>query len=448
MSWSRRLLNLFRAEKLSQDIDREMAFHIGEKADELEAGGMTRSAAEIEARRRFGHRGTVRERTRDMDVLGWLESLAADVRYALRALRANPGFTTVAVLSLGLGIGANTAIFSLVNAVILRALPVERPEELVRVESTGGNGDFTNPIWEGLRDTPSMESYFAWGSAGFNLAQGGEVRSATGAWVSGSFFPAIGVRAVAGRLLEPADDRRGCAATAVLSEGFADARVRFPGRGGRKDPLPPGPPLPRPRRRRTSLLRNGRGSLRVDLYADLRDADRRQRAERARQAESLVPPDLRAPSFRGDTPGRAGTAGQCVARDLCRDDSAELVAARPGPIHEDGPDGEGRRGRVLGPAHELQRSAPGVARRGRHRAGDRVRQRGQPPARPLRRAPARGGGPPRHRCRSRPHRPPAPHREPDTRLCRRSRRAPVRQVGERAAGRLSLDQRTAWSSST
>jgi hypothetical protein len=131
----------------------------------------------------------MRESTRDADVLGWLESLGADVRYALRALRANPSFTSVAILSLGLGIGANTAIFSLVNAVILRSLPVARPQELVRVASSGGNAYFTNPIWEALRDTPEMGSYFGYGSTTFNLSQGGEVRSVSGAWISGSFFP-------------------------------------------------------------------------------------------------------------------------------------------------------------------------------------------------------------------------------------------------------------------
>jgi len=160
VSWSRRLRNLFRSEDLSRDIDREMAFHLSEKADELESQGMSRAEAEQEARKRFGHRGTMRESTRDADVLGWLESLGADVRYALRALRANPSFTAVAILSLGLGIGANTAIFSLINAVILRSLPVDRPQELVRVESSGGNAYFTNPIWEALRDTPEMGSYF------------------------------------------------------------------------------------------------------------------------------------------------------------------------------------------------------------------------------------------------------------------------------------------------
>ncbi len=221
MSWSRRLLNLFRSDKLSRDIDREMAFHLSEKTDELEAQGMPRALAEREALRRFGHRGTVREQTRDVDILAWLESLFADLRYAFRALRANPAFTTVATLSLGLGIGANTAIFSLVNAVILRSLPVEKPEELVQVTLGSGGPDFTNPLWEAIRDMPGMESYFASGGTDFNLATGGEVRNASGAWVSGSFFPVLGVRAVAGRLLEPSDDRRGCQAVAVTSAGFA-----------------------------------------------------------------------------------------------------------------------------------------------------------------------------------------------------------------------------------
>ena len=220
MSWVRRLLNLVRSDRLSSDLDREMAFHLAERADALEAGGMSRHEAEREALKRFGHRNTLKERTRDVDVLVWLESLGADLRYALRSLKANPGFTLVAILSLGLGIGANTAIFSLVNAVILRVLPVERPEELVQV-AVGESQYFTNPIWEALRDTPGMDDYFAYGGEPFNLATGGEVRSVQGAWVSGSYFPVLGVRALAGRLLQPDDDRRGCPATTVVSAGFA-----------------------------------------------------------------------------------------------------------------------------------------------------------------------------------------------------------------------------------
>ncbi|HLL81270.1 MAG TPA: hypothetical protein VK420_01410 [Longimicrobium sp.] len=82
----------------------------------------------------------------------WLESIGGDLRYALRSLRASPGFALAAVLSLALGIGANTAIFSLVDAVLLRSLPVSRPHELVQVGMKGAHDYFTNPLWEELRD--------------------------------------------------------------------------------------------------------------------------------------------------------------------------------------------------------------------------------------------------------------------------------------------------------
>jgi predicted permease len=185
------------------------------------AGGMGEAEARRQARLRLGGAGVQKERTRERDVLPWLESLAADVRYALRSLRANPGFTLVAVLSLGLGIGANTAIFSLVDAVMLRPLPVSRPEELVQVTMGPGDETFTNPVWEELRDRQDVFSgAFAYGDRRFDLAGGGEVRAVDGAWVSGGFFNTLGVSPAAGRVTGPADDFRGCPAVAVIGHGF------------------------------------------------------------------------------------------------------------------------------------------------------------------------------------------------------------------------------------
>ena len=152
MTWHRRWLNLLSPGRVWRDIDREMAFHLEERVDELVASGMSPEQARREARRRFGRVETIRGRIRDVDVVGWLESLLFDIRYALRGLRAHRGFTVVAVASLALGIGANTGIFSLIDAVLLRSLPVRNPGEIVRLSMGDGTTNFTNPLWEQIRD--------------------------------------------------------------------------------------------------------------------------------------------------------------------------------------------------------------------------------------------------------------------------------------------------------
>ncbi len=225
MSWIARLGNLLHSARHGRDLDRELDFHLAEKTDDLVARGMPRRDAEREARLRFGHRQGLKEETRDAGVLGWLESLTQDLRYAARGLKANPGFTLTVVLSLGLGIGANTAIFSLINAVLLKSLPVERPSELVQLTMGKDHSEeFTNPLWEEIRKTQDVFSgVFAFGSAGFNLAQGGEARRVDGSYIGGDFFPALGLAPAAGRLLTGADDYRGCPATVVLGHGFWQA---------------------------------------------------------------------------------------------------------------------------------------------------------------------------------------------------------------------------------
>jgi putative ABC transport system permease protein len=153
-------------------------------------------------------------------MIEWLQSLSQDSRYALRALRATPGFVLVTLASLALGIGANTAIFSLMNALMLKSLPVERPEGLVVLE----NGSWTNPIWEHIRDHQNIfDGVFAWGTTRLNLSDGGEANLVRGIFASGSYFEVLGVRPILGRTFKTGDDRRGCGAEGapvVVSYGF------------------------------------------------------------------------------------------------------------------------------------------------------------------------------------------------------------------------------------
>src|SRR5690349_16978222 len=142
MSWHARLRNVFRTEGLSDELDSEFAFHIAETVDRLVAAGTPEKEAWREARLRLGNYSLQKERTRDMNVAGWLEAARADIFYAFRQLKLNPGFTAVAVLSLALGIGANTAIFQLLDAIRLRGLPVKDPWQLATIARGGNRGDF------------------------------------------------------------------------------------------------------------------------------------------------------------------------------------------------------------------------------------------------------------------------------------------------------------------
>src|SRR5690242_10060408 len=155
-----------------------------------------------------------------------------DLRYGVRLLFKNPGFALVATLSLALGIGANTAIFQLLDAVRLRTLPVKNPQELAEVKiadrswASGGfssrHPEITNPQWELIRNQQqAFSGIFAWAGDSFNLARGGQARHAQGLWVSGDAFNVLGVPPVLGRVFTAADDRRGCGSPgAVISYAF------------------------------------------------------------------------------------------------------------------------------------------------------------------------------------------------------------------------------------
>ncbi len=168
-----------------------------------------------------------------------IETFVQDLRYGARQLRLNPGFTTVAVLSLALGIGANTAIFELVDAVRLRSLPVRNPQELAQIDFQKGstrNGWFstrsarlTYKNWDLIRtQQQAFSDTFAWSAARFNLADGGEARYAEGLYVSGDFFRGLGVNPILGRTFTPDDDKAGCGASGAVI-GYAFWQRQFAG---------------------------------------------------------------------------------------------------------------------------------------------------------------------------------------------------------------------------
>src|SRR5881396_1749879 len=159
-----------------------------------------------------------------------IETLWQDVRYALRMMRRTPGFTAVAVLSLALGIGANTAIFSLIDSLMLRTLPVKDPGRLVLVTNTTPGTlvrAWSSPVWDQLHGLELFESSAAWSFRRFDLASRGQTQFVDGLWTSGSFFETLGVSALLGRTLSERDDQPSGGPdgpVAVISHGFWQRR--------------------------------------------------------------------------------------------------------------------------------------------------------------------------------------------------------------------------------
>src|SRR5262249_28976309 len=223
----------FRRSQWDDERARELDAHLAIETDENIARGMTPAAARLAARRKLGNTARVREEIYDMNSIELVDSVWRDLKHGLRLLRLNPGFAVIAILSLALGVGANTAIFQLLDAVRIRTLPVADPSGLVEVRidnaKGGRSGQFasrrpmlTNPQFEQIRDhQPALSGLAAWSSTRFQMATRGEARNAIGMLVNGEFFSTLGVTPLIGRLLTPADDYRGCAASgAVVSYGF------------------------------------------------------------------------------------------------------------------------------------------------------------------------------------------------------------------------------------
>jgi predicted permease len=207
-------------------MDEEFQSHLEMLTDRFVSQGMTRSEALLAAKRQFGGVTQIKEHLRERNSVAFIDSLWADARYSFRQIQKSPAFAATAVLTLALGIGANTAIFTLIDALMLRMVPVEQPQELYQVQfhlPQGGQprDSITNALWENLRARQDVFSSVAsWGSEEFNLTPGGAVQRANGVWVSGEYFNMLGVAPAAGRLITTADDQAGCAGVAVLSYDF------------------------------------------------------------------------------------------------------------------------------------------------------------------------------------------------------------------------------------
>jgi predicted permease len=219
--------------KQDADLDKELRAHLELEAEEQQETGANSEEAGYAAQRAFGNTTLTKEDVRALSSWAWFETMVQDARYGLRQLRRSPGFTAVAVLTLALGIGANTAIFTLVHAILLKSLPVSHPEQLYNLGddsdccSLGGSQDsftlFSYPLYTEVRDhTPEFSEIAAFRSALLwtSVRRSGDTGFAQpfrAQYVSGNYFTLFGVGAFAGRVLTPTDDQRGAPTVAVMN---------------------------------------------------------------------------------------------------------------------------------------------------------------------------------------------------------------------------------------
>ena len=251
MGWTRtlrlRLRSLFRSTRVERELDEELQYHLARLEDEFVARGLSRGEARYAASREMGAIEPRKEECRDARGVALAEGVLRDTSFALRTLRKSPAFTAVAILSLALGIGANTAIFTLWNRVLHAPLPVVRdPGQLVILSNPDEGGSWTGRLtgprawlsygeFEDLRDRATSFSALMASQSSLNRMQvrvdGGEWESASGRLVSGGFFEVLGVGPAIGRLFTPVEDR---AVTPAVVISHAYWQRRF---GGRPDAL-------------------------------------------------------------------------------------------------------------------------------------------------------------------------------------------------------------------
>ena len=236
-----------RRKRMLEELDQDIRDHIERETQDNIDRGMSPKEARYAAVRKFDNVTRVKEETREVWSFVWLEQLLQDIQFGLRMLRKSPGFAAVAILTLALGIGANTAIFSLIDAVMLRSLPVENPSQLVvlkwgarnapNVHGYMSSGDcptdlsfaarnpsgcsFSEPMFREIAQANVFSATAAFANSGrLNVTGNGPATVINGQLVSGDFFRTMGLKAAAGRLFEASDDTPSAAPVAVLNHGY------------------------------------------------------------------------------------------------------------------------------------------------------------------------------------------------------------------------------------
>jgi predicted permease len=226
----KRILNWFRLRKLESDLDRELTYHIDRRVADMIHSGLPEPEARRRAALELGGAMQVREEVRDMWLTRWLRDFVYDLRFSARSFGRSPSFTATAVLSLALGIGATTALYSLIDQVVFRALPVDHPERLVLIDWNGeqraeisGTGDslMSYPICRDLQQEQFFDGVFCRAATTINVSTGGDATPTAAELVSGTYFSVLGVRPALGRLFTIDDDQEpGSSPIVVLSYDF------------------------------------------------------------------------------------------------------------------------------------------------------------------------------------------------------------------------------------
>ena len=407
MTWWARLVRRERAER---QLDAELREHIERQVADYISEGMPAADARRRARLEFGGLDQIKEQCRDVRGTRLIEETVNDIVYACRLFRKNPGFSAIAVLTLALAIGANVSVFALIDALLLRPLPVAHARELIAIWRVPHSESFSLPQVEEFAARQDLfESLCAFGTDAINVGPPEAVEAVGAAWVTGHFYDTLGVVPSAGRLLRPDDDRLGAAPVAVITDSYWLRRFsRNPDVLGQFvliDGVPvtivgvtPPEFLGAMIGEATDVTLPVRARAQVQPSSDSLGDDSRWLRVLARPRDGMQVDQLEAQLGVLWLQRMKARTGECCRGCACAD---AVVNTRRGL-------GKRRLQR-----HETQVSRTVVCRDGARRPGlvDCVRQRGESSARPSDGTPSRSVAATRPRRRARPHPAPDDHRK-------------------------------------